>query len=138
MARLILSRNCPGSTNGKQKRMKDYELKLLPAEKLFHWRRKKKMTQGQLAKKLKVHQATVSKMEKGLIPVTTEVRRLVRDVKVLPGERCAILRRRFGRTLRNASLATGIHQHRLSEMERGLLRKVDPRYVAWIETLLDG
>ena len=82
-----------------------------------------------------MHQTTVSKMEKELIPLTDDVLKLVDDVKVNRGERYVLLRRRLHKTLADGMKATGIHQHRLSEMERGL-RDVSPAYVQWIETLI--
>jgi hypothetical protein len=76
-------------------------------------------------------------MEKGLIPINDDVAEVLDTVRLSKGERCAIIRRRFKKRLIDASRVIGIHQHRLSEMERGLLRKVDPRYVAWIEKLIN-
>ena len=74
-------------------------------------------------------------MEKALIPVSDRVVAVVDDVRVDLGSRCVLLRRRFRKTLRDASVATGFHEHRLSEMERGL-REVDPLYVAFIGKLV--
>lgn len=75
-------------------------------------------------------------MEKGLIPVSDRVLAALADVKVDHGSRLVVLRRRFRKTLRDASLKTGLHEHRLSEMERGL-REVDPVYVQYIGKLID-
>jgi len=76
-------------------------------------------------------------MEKGLIPVSDRVEAALADLKVDQGARLVLLRRRFSKTLADASGATGLHEHRLSEMERGL-REVDPVYVQYIGKLIDG
>lgn len=74
-------------------------------------------------------------MEKALIPVSDRVLAVVEDAKVDLGSRCVLLRRRFSKTLADASVVTGMHEHRLSEMERGL-REVDPVYLTFIGKLL--
>lgn len=117
--------------------MKELKLMLTPVEKLYHWRRKNRLTQGQLAEKVKVHQTTISKMEKGLIPISERVLGLISNVKVDDGSRMVLLRRRLKLTLRDITDETGLHQHRLSEMERGL-REVDPVYTALILKKLDA
>ena len=76
-------------------------------------------------------------MEKGLIPISDSAAALVADVKVDLGSRCVLLRRRFGKTLADASKYTGLHEHRLSEMERGL-REVDAVYSNYIQALVVG
>lgn len=75
-------------------------------------------------------------MEKALIPVSDSASLLVGNVKIGRGARCVLLRRRFGKTLADASAATGMHEHRLSEMERQL-REVDPVYLTYIEKLIE-
>lgn len=70
-----------------------------------------------------------------MIPVSDRAAAILVDMKIDLGARCAILRRRFKKTLANASKATGAHEHRLSEMERGL-REVDPAYLTYIEKLV--
>lgn len=77
-------------------------------------------------------------MEKGKIELTDAVLRLIGTVKVDPGSRCALLRRRYKKKLRDVAKAIDIHEHRLSEMERGVLRKVDPKYISYIEKLVAG
>lgn len=76
-------------------------------------------------------------MEKSLIPVSDRVLAIIADVKVDQGARLVLLRRRFKKTLADASAVTGMHEHRLSEMERGL-REVDPVYVQYIGKLIKG
>lgn len=76
-------------------------------------------------------------MEKSLIPVSDRVLAVLADVKVDQGARLVLLRRRFQKTLADASAATDMHEHRLSEMERGL-REVDPVYVQYIGKLIEG
>jgi transcriptional regulator with XRE-family HTH domain len=71
-------------------------------------------------------------MEKALIPVSDRVAAIVADVDVSLGARALILRRRLKLTLNNISEATGIHPHRLSEMERGL-REMDEKYIALLK-----
>lgn len=61
---------------------------------------------------------------------------MLSDVKIDLGSRCVLLRRRFSKTLADASVVTGMHEHRLSEMERGL-REVDDAYLTFIGKLLD-
>jgi hypothetical protein len=76
-------------------------------------------------------------MEKAAIPVNDRVLAVVADVKVDQGARLLVLRRRFKKTLADVSASIGLHEHRLSEMERGL-REVDPAYVQYIDNLLKG
>ena len=76
-------------------------------------------------------------MEKAAIPVSDRVRAVIADVKVDRGARLLLLRRRFKKTLADVSASIGLHQHRLSEMERGL-REVDPAYVQYVGDLLKG
>ena len=59
-------------------------------------------------------------MEKGLIPVNDRVAAVVADVVMNEGTRITVLRRRLKLTLAHVAAATGIHEHRLSEMERGI------------------
>lgn len=113
------------------------KLVLTPQEKLRLWRKKNKLTQAELAKKLKVHQTSVSKMEKGLIPVSEGATSLMKGWKpfVNDGERASILRRRYKKTLTDAADAVGIHENQLSEMERGLRRPISEDYVSWLSKL---
>lgn len=97
-----------------------------------------KLTQAELGEQTGIHQTSISKMEKGVIPICDELRIRMCKAHVKVGERCAILRRRYGKTLKDGERATDIHQHRLSEMERGLLRKIDPLYLQWIESLIEA
>lgn len=96
-----------------------------------------KLTQAELADQTGIHQTSVSKMEKGKIAMCAELRIRVCHAYVKTGDRCAILRRRYGKTLKDGEKATGVHQHLLSEMERGLVRKVAPVYLQWIEGLIE-
>ncbi len=71
-------------------------------------------------------------MERGVIPVADNVAAVVADVPVTDGERCSILRRRFKKTLADAAEETRLHEHVLSEMERGLRTPVAPEYEEWL------
>lgn len=71
-------------------------------------------------------------MEKGLIPISDRVLAEIADVKIDHGTRALILRRRLKLTLTEIAEITGLHEHRLSEMERGL-RGVDPVYAELLE-----
>jgi len=110
-------------------------LVLTDAEKLRLWRKKNKLTQKELADRFKRHQTTISKMEKGLIPVAENVAQIVADVVVSDGARCSILRRRYKKTLAEAAQETGVHENMLSEMERGLRRPVSESYLIWLTKL---
>lgn len=93
------------------------------------------MTQAGLAKRFKLHQTTVSKMEKGLIPISDRIRDLLKgDVEVTDGERAVVLRRRFKLKLTDVASATGLPVHQISEMERGK-RKMDTRYAEHLEAV---
>lgn len=70
-------------------------------------------------------------MEKGKIPVSDRVLAVVSKLKVSSGERAAALRRRKGLTLSDVTAAIGAHEHRISEMERGI-RDVSSEYVAFL------
>jgi transcriptional regulator with XRE-family HTH domain len=94
------------------------------------------LTQQELATKFQRHQTTISKMEKGVIPVADNVARIIADVEVGEGARLAILRRRFKKTLAEAAMETGVHEHVLSEMERGLRDPVAVEYEQWIASLV--
>jgi transcriptional regulator with XRE-family HTH domain len=95
-------------------------LVLTQTERLYLWRRKMNLSQQELAEKLKVHQTTVSKMEKGTIPVSDRVAAIIEDVVMHDGDRVAVLRRRSGLTLEQMSRDhEGLNAHRLSEIERG-------------------
>jgi transcriptional regulator with XRE-family HTH domain len=113
------------------------KLVLTDPEKLRLWRKKNKLSQAELATKLKVHQTSISKMEKGLIPVTDAVLGLMKGWKpaLNDGERASILRRRYRKTLADAASAVGIHENQLSEMERGLRRPVADEYLTWLDRL---
>lgn len=117
--------------------MKSIRLVLNPSEKLRLWRKKNKLSQAELAQKLKVHQTSISKMEKGLIPVTEQAESLMKGWRYTmnDGERASILRRRYRKTLCDAADAVGIHENQLSEMERGLRRPISGDYVTWLEKL---
>lgn len=117
--------------------MKSIRLVLNPSEKLRLWRKKNKLSQAELANRLKVHQTSISKMEKGMIPVTDQALRLMKGWRYTmnEGERASILRRRYKRTLTEAADAVGVHENQLSEMERGLRRPISYDYVTWLEKL---
>lgn len=72
-------------------------------------------------------------MEKGKIEISDRVLAEIADVKVDLGSRCLLLRRRLKLTLADVAEATGLREHRLSEMERGLMRKVDVLYTEFLE-----
>ena len=112
--------------------MKLRKIKLTANEILYHWRRAQGMSQGALAKRLGIHQTTVSKMEKAKIPIPARVREMIGDGRdMLDGPRASILRRRKGMTLSQVGEEIGVNDHRLSEMERGL-RIVDDAYVRFL------
>ena len=71
-------------------------------------------------------------MEKGKIPVTDRVAAVLTNLKVEIGARCSVLRRRLNLTLADVSKETGLHVHRISEMERGE-RDVSREYVRMLE-----
>lgn len=71
-----------------------------------------------------------------MIPVAENVARIIADVDVREGTRLSILRRRFKKTLAEAAAATGVHEHVLSEMERGLRDPVAVEYEQWIASLV--
>lgn len=75
-------------------------------------------------------------MEKGVIPVADNVAAILADVDVNDGARVSILRRRFKKTLADAAMEVGIHEHVLSEMERGLRRPVAEEYEQWLASLV--
>ncbi len=58
-------------------------------------------------------------MEKGKIAVSDSVLAVVSKVKVTKGARASILRRRQRLTLSDVTAAIGVHEHGVSEMERG-------------------
>ena len=58
-------------------------------------------------------------MEKGLIPISDRAAALIQKVEIDDGSAATILRRRFKLTLAEIAAETGVHEHRLSEMERG-------------------
>ena len=70
--------------------MKGMKLVLTDPEKLRLWRKKNKMSQAELAAKLKVHQTSVSKMEKGLIPVNDSAQAIMKGWKPDLNEGAAI------------------------------------------------
>ena len=72
-----------------------------------------------------------------MIPIPERVLALLSDElgEVSRGERATILRRRYGKTLRDASMATGIREAQLSEMERGIIKKVAREYVQYLAGL---
>jgi DNA-binding GntR family transcriptional regulator len=70
-------------------------------------------------------------MEKGLIPVNDRVASVVADVDMSEGARITVLRRRFKLTLADVAAATSIHEHKLSEMERGI-RTVDDKVLTFM------
>jgi len=117
--------------------VKGMKLVLTDPEKLRLWRKKNKMSQAELAAKLKVHQTSVSKMEKGLIPVNDSAQAIMKGWKpdLNEGERASILRRRYKKTLSEAAAEVGIHENQLSEMERGLRRPVSEDYLTWLDKL---
>jgi DNA-binding XRE family transcriptional regulator len=97
-----------------------HKLVLTLPERLYLWRRKMQLSQVALANQLGVHQTTVSKMEKGTIPVTDRVAALVEDVGIHDGDRIMVLRRRNKKTLEELSREfPGMNPHKLSEIERG-------------------
>jgi transcriptional regulator with XRE-family HTH domain len=92
------------------------------------------MKQSDLADRLKLHQTSISKMEKGMIPIATQVLSMIQgQVEMTEGQRAMFLRRRYKRTLADAAAATGIHAHRISDMERGIITPVATQYTSWIE-----
>lgn len=117
--------------------MNEFNVILKPAEKLFLWRRAEKMAQLDLARKLKVHQTTISKMEKGLIPLSDRVAAMIANVKVTEGAAATVLRRRWKLTLVAVAVDTGIHEHRLSEMERGI-HEMSEEYRAFLRSRLSA
>ena len=70
-------------------------------------------------------------MEKGKIEISERIAAVVSDVVVEAGARASVLRRRFKLTLRDVADALGIHEHGVSEMERGK-RDVSAEYVSFL------
>ena len=73
-------------------------------------------------------------MEKGKIPVSERVLAAISKLKLTDGERATVLRRRNSLTLSDVAAAIGAHEHRISEMERGI-RDVSAEYVAFLQKL---
>ena len=76
-------------------------------------------------------------MEKGSLAIPDHVAAVVNigTGDMTDGERLTILRRRYRRTLADAAAATGIHPHRISDMERGIIAGIDTQYVTWMSAL---
>jgi transcriptional regulator with XRE-family HTH domain len=98
---------------------------------MFVWRRMNKMSQKDVAKMFGLHQTSVSKMEKGELGVSARIQ--IEPALSIPlGLRLAVLRRRKRLTIGAAAKQIGIHEHRISEMERGR-RPVSDAYLRLVE-----
>lgn len=71
-------------------------------------------------------------MEKGKIPVSDRVAAVLTKLKVDDGARASLLRRRFGLKLADVAEAIKVHEHRVSEMERGK-RDVSDEYARMLQ-----